>query len=76
MTTAEFEGLNSLFGTARDAIFSVDESFMLNSHLLSDLGVQLPLHLSLSCPCVLKTEQKAGFLETIRERIRKARIPT
>ena len=49
---------------------------MLNSHLLSDLGVQLPLHLSLSCPCVLKTEQKAGFLETIRERIRKARIPT
>ena len=43
------------------------------SHLKSDLGSEQP-HLSLSCPCVLRTEQRDGFLETLTDRCHKARV--
>lgn len=46
----------------------------LHSHLTSDLGAELPLHLSLSRPNVLATAQREGFVELLEERVEKARI--
>lgn len=46
----------------------------MHSHLTSDLGAELPLHLSLSRPNVLATAQREGFVELLEERVEKARI--
>lgn len=46
-----------------------DEKLRMHSLLYSDLGVQLPLHISLSRPVVLRTEQKDSFLELLRHRV-------
>ncbi|KAB8238494.1 HVSL domain-containing protein [Aspergillus alliaceus] len=46
----------------------------LNSLLRSDLGAQLPLHISLSRPVVLRTEQRFSFLETFQSAIRGSNI--
>lgn len=40
-----------------------------HSLLHNDLGVSLPLHISLSRPLVLKTEQKDGFVPRIKQAI-------
>lgn len=45
-----------------------------HSLLESDLGVQTPLHISLSRPFVLQTEQRAAFLETFKSVLRDAHI--
>ena len=37
----------------------------INSFLRSDLGVQLPVHISLSAPLVLRTDQKKEFAEAV-----------
>ncbi|KAF8476981.1 U6 snRNA phosphodiesterase Usb1 [Kalaharituber pfeilii] len=49
-------------------------SFQLVSSLVSDLGTELPLHLSLSRPNTLKTDERAGFVDLLEERIRKAKL--
>ncbi|KAE8140979.1 U6 snRNA phosphodiesterase Usb1 [Aspergillus pseudotamarii] len=46
----------------------------LNSLLRSDLGAQLPLHISLSRPVVLRTEQRQSFLETFKSAIQDSNI--
>lgn len=44
------------------------------SLLSNDLGVSLPLHISLSRPLALKTDQKDGFLNAMKEAIRKSKL--
>ncbi|KAK3675709.1 poly(U)-specific 3'-to-5' RNA exonuclease [Recurvomyces mirabilis] len=46
-----------------------DDGVEIHSLLQNDLGVSLPLHVSLSRPLVLKTEQKAPFLEQLKQNI-------
>lgn len=43
----------------------------IRSLLRSELGAQLPLHISLSAPLVLRTEQKSGFSDALREAIKR-----
>ncbi|KAJ5675112.1 uncharacterized protein N7477_005046 [Penicillium maclennaniae] len=45
-----------------------------HSLLRSDLGAQLPLHISLSRPVVLRTEQRSSFTELLRKSIRDSHI--
>ena len=45
-----------------------------HSFLRSDLGVQLPLHISLSTPLVLETTQKEPFEDSIVAKLRDSRI--
>jgi len=46
----------------------------INSLLHSDLGAQLPLHVSLSRPVVLRTEQRGSFTELLQKQIRDSHI--
>jgi hypothetical protein len=45
-----------------------------HSLLHSDLGAQLPLHISLSRPVVLRTEQRAPFTELLQKVIHDSHI--
>jgi len=74
LSRAEFDTLDHFYAVAVASSSSEDAGFKLESHLKSDLGCELPLHLSLSRPNVLRTEQREGFLETLEERLGKARI--
>ncbi|KAI5798968.1 U6 snRNA phosphodiesterase Usb1 [Geopyxis carbonaria] len=75
LTRAEFDSLDNFYTSAAKAAGgALAEPLQLESHLKSDLGSELPLHLSLSRPNVLRTEQREGFLETLKERYRKARV--
>ncbi|GES58853.1 hypothetical protein ATEIFO6365_0003013600 [Aspergillus terreus] len=47
----------------------------IHSLLRSDLGVQLPLHISLSRPVVLRTEQRHSFLELFQSSLEGSSIP-
>ncbi|KAJ5114493.1 hypothetical protein NUU61_000252 [Penicillium alfredii] len=51
-----------------------DQKAEIHSLLHSDLGAQLPLHISLSRPVVLRTEQRALFTETLQNTIRDSHI--
>lgn len=44
------------------------------SLLYSDLRAQLPLHISLSRPVVLRTEQRHSFAETLEKEVRNSHI--
>ncbi|KAE8351401.1 U6 snRNA phosphodiesterase Usb1 [Aspergillus coremiiformis] len=46
----------------------------IKSLLRSDLGAQLPLHISLSRPVILRTEQRQSFLETFQSAIKDSNI--
>ncbi|KAI5815452.1 hypothetical protein BZA77DRAFT_315811 [Pyronema omphalodes] len=61
--------ISGLFQTTIAQTSQADTEFKLESHLKSDLGAELPLHLSLSRPNVLRTEQREGFLEMVTERV-------
>ncbi|KAH8689033.1 U6 snRNA phosphodiesterase Usb1 [Talaromyces proteolyticus] len=51
-----------------------DDDSHIHSLLHSDLGVQLPLHISLSRPVVLATEQKHAFAELFENSIQESPI--
>lgn len=53
---------------------SPSENFEIHSLLHSDLGAQLPLHISLSRPVVLRTEQRASFSECLQKEIKDSQI--
>ncbi|KAL2802642.1 U6 snRNA phosphodiesterase Usb1 [Aspergillus granulosus] len=58
--------------TLRDIITQAENTLQGEEHkiyslLHSDLGAQLPLHVSLSRPVVLRTEQRQPFLDTFQE---------
>lgn len=46
----------------------------IHSLLHSDLGAQLPLHISLSRPVVLRTEQRSSFSEILKKALRDSHI--
>ncbi|KAJ5765290.1 hypothetical protein N7520_004849 [Penicillium odoratum] len=46
----------------------------IQSLLHSDLGAQLPLHISLSRPVVLRTEQRRSFEESLQKKIEESQI--
>ena len=43
--------------------------------LYSDLGARLPLHISLSRPVVLRTEQRSSFTDLLEKEIQESHIP-
>lgn len=49
-------------------------SMTIHSLLRSDLGAQLPLHVSLSRPVVLRTEQRYEFIEIYRTAIHNSNV--
>lgn len=51
-----------------------DEHCQVHSLLQNDLGVHMPLHVSLSRPITLNTQQKDGFLLKITEAVRASRV--
>ena len=75
LSRAEFAALDGLYAAAAQAARAASNGTLkLCSHLESELGSSLPLHLSLSRPNVLRTEQREGFLETLMDRFQKARV--
>lgn len=61
--------------TQRDEMLPSDvNEKAIHSLLESDLGVQTPLHISLSRPFVLQTEDRGGFLETLKSALRGAHV--
>lgn len=46
----------------------------IHSFLRSDLGALLPLHVSLSAPLVLRTEQKSRFQESLEAQLEQLRV--
>lgn len=47
---------------------------VVHSLLHSDLGAQLPLHISLSRPVILRTEQRASFTEALQKAIHESHV--
>lgn len=52
------------------------EDAKVHSLLENDLGVALPLHISLARPLTLKTEQKDHFLARLQETVSHSNVPT
>lgn len=59
----------SLAGTREES-----DDMSMHSLLYSDLGAQSPLHISLSRPVVLRTEQRQSFTEALETGIRDSNI--
>ncbi|KAL9639689.1 MAG: hypothetical protein Q9164_000781 [Protoblastenia rupestris] len=51
-----------------------DEEARLHSLVKSDLDAQLPLHISLSRPIVLRTDQRQPFVEDLSSKIKEAGV--
>ena len=62
--------LRSLLSGLEAELLDLDQTIKLSTFLTSDLGAALPLHVSLSRPFVLRTEEKDVFLEQLRESVR------
>ncbi|EGX49649.1 hypothetical protein AOL_s00078g138 [Orbilia oligospora ATCC 24927] len=72
LTTLELGKVGRLLQVAAEAIgnyekFHHTEEFKLESFLYSDLGTQLPLHISMSRPIVLRTEERDGFVAELEK---------
>ncbi|RAH81074.1 hypothetical protein BO86DRAFT_363609 [Aspergillus japonicus CBS 114.51] len=59
-----------------DVILQIQQrsSTKLQSLLHSDLGAQLPLHISLSRPVVLRTEQRQSFVEVFQSAVKQSHV--
>lgn len=53
---------------------SKDRKSRIHSLLYSDLGAPLPLHISLSRPVVLRTEQRVPFMEALQTDLQNAHV--
>ena len=51
-----------------------EEQAKLHSFLYSDLGAQLPLHISLSRPVILRTEERQSFMEAFEASLKNSDI--
>jgi hypothetical protein len=68
---SELAVLDALIRKSDQTTTAADKSSKPHIHgfLRSELGAQLPLHISLSAPLVLKTEQKQPFQDSIKARL-------
>lgn len=73
MSRLEFDCLDEVFRTLV-GVAEREEGLAVESHLKSDLGGELPLHLSLSRPNVLATAQREGFMELLGDRVERLRV--
>ncbi|KAF3919810.1 hypothetical protein ABW20_dc0109511 [Dactylellina cionopaga] len=76
LNSIEIAKVGRLLEIAKTAIvkyeqFHRDEQFTLESFLYSDLGTQLPLHISMSRPIVLRTEERDGFIKSLEKELDK-----
>ncbi|KAJ6257834.1 U6 snRNA phosphodiesterase [Drechslerella dactyloides] len=79
LNSAEVAKIGHLLSVARSAInrhelFHQHEVFKLESFLYSDLGTQLPLHISMSRPIVLRTDQRDQFIASLERGLNKAGV--
>ncbi|EPS44648.1 hypothetical protein H072_1353 [Dactylellina haptotyla CBS 200.50] len=80
LTATEITQIGSLLGIAKGVISKYehfhrnDEAFKLESFLYSDLGTQLPLHISMSRPVVLRTEERDGFMTSLERGVQRVGI--
>ncbi|KAF7196769.1 U6 snRNA phosphodiesterase [Pseudocercospora fuligena] len=70
-TPKEYELLSNILGEIRKTSTSQND---VQSLLENDLGVQLPLHVSLSRPLALKTNQKDEFVSKLEKAIGEASV--
>lgn len=61
-------------GTANSNTIAGGSQPQLHSFLRSELGTLLPLHVSLSAPLVLKTDQKAAFQECLASKVSRSHV--
>ncbi|KAK6504046.1 poly(U)-specific 3'-to-5' RNA exonuclease [Arthrobotrys conoides] len=79
LNTLELGKVGRLLQVAVEAIESYEkfhnyEKFKLESFLYSDLGTQLPLHISMSRPIVLKTEERDGFVAELEKGVERSGV--
>lgn len=60
--------------TLQTFIDAADVNGQVHSLLHSELGAQLPLHVSLSAPLVLKSDQKSDFEEVLEKNIKRSGV--
>ncbi|KAK2745006.1 poly(U)-specific 3'-to-5' RNA exonuclease [Onygenales sp. PD_40] len=70
-TTAELATLERVISQSEDKLHN---AFKIHTLLFSDLGVQLPLHISLSRPVVLVTEDRHPFKDLLDDAVRESEI--
>ncbi|KAK6330265.1 poly(U)-specific 3'-to-5' RNA exonuclease [Orbilia blumenaviensis] len=76
LTAPELANIGHLLQVATEAIeshgkFHSHENFKLESFLYSDLGTQLPLHISMSRPIVLRTEERDSFMTELERALQR-----
>ncbi|KAK6541164.1 poly(U)-specific 3'-to-5' RNA exonuclease [Orbilia ellipsospora] len=80
LNAIEITRCESLLDAARGVItkyeqFHKDEgAFKLESFLYSDLKTQLPLHISMSRPIVLRTEERDGFMMSLERGVERTAV--
>ncbi|OQE26566.1 hypothetical protein PENSTE_c005G03679 [Penicillium steckii] len=67
---------NKIANTSANTNANANDPASIHSLLHTDLGAQLPLHISLSRPVILRNEQRAPFSETFAETINASNIPS
>jgi U6 snRNA phosphodiesterase len=67
----EYALLDSLLEQYQERVKRDDNALRINSLLRSDLGALLPLHVSLSRPVVLTTDERSAFADIFGDAIQK-----